>query len=88
LFNFSNPINATMRLAHCHLVLGNGAELEQLVSQVQRDHVRLSPEMRAVFLKMLVVHLRREARQDEVDVIEHTLRQLQPGVGDRPAVAR
>lgn len=88
LFNLSSPIKAHMRLAHCHLVLGNGAELERLVSQVQRDHAQLAPDMRAIFLKMLVAHLRREARQDEVDVIERTLRQLQPGVSDRPAAGR
>ena len=87
LLNLTKPITATMRLAHCHLVLGNGAELERLVSEVQRNHVRLAPEMRAIFLKMLAAHLRREARQDEVDVIEHLVKQLQPGVSDRPVAA-
>ena len=84
LFNLSNPVSTSLYLAHCYLVLGRGRELERIVSSVQHDNAALSPEVRAAFLKILAVHLRRESRATEVALIDSYLHQLQSGVTDRP----
>lgn len=83
LLSISNPVSASLYLAHCYLVLGRGSEVEKIVRSVQHDNPQLAPEVRAAFLKILSTLLRKQSRITESAVVDSYLVQLQPGIADR-----